>query len=263
MATHQSHGPWRPLMQLLVLALLLVPASATAQAPARAGVVAAPLLRQDAVSRIVARRSPSVVFIHTIADVAPGESQEGIGSGVVIDDEGLIVTNAHVVEGSTVVHVRTPDGDREAAVVAVDAAADLALLRLSGLRGLARVPLGDSDTVPVGAFVIAIGNPYGLHHTASLGIVSGRARPFPGGTTMLQTDAAISPGSSGGALLDLQGRLVGLTTLMFTGEAKGNIGLNFAIPSNVVKAALPRLEAAARGAMPAGQPRHVAEGMPR
>jgi len=227
--------------------IMLIPAMTTAQTVPRLS----PALRVDTIPDIVERRSPSIVFIHTLGGTTgTATREEGLGSGVVVDAAGLIVTNAHVVEGTEVVHVRMPSGlDRTAHVVGVDRTLDLALLRVANAVGLRAAPLGDSGRLRIGEFVVAIGNPYGLHHTVSLGIVSAKARALPvGGPEMLQTDAAISPGSSGGALFDLRGRVVGITTLMFTGTSSGNIGLNFAIPINVVKAALPKLGAA--GASP-------------
>ncbi len=235
--------PHRRLFLGLCLALI-APVGAAAQSPR----ALAPLLRADTIPNIVAQRSASIVFIHTMsARTKAGTREEGLGSGVVVDAAGLIVTNAHVVEGTETVHVRMPSGlDRTAHVVGLDRTLDVALLRVANAVGLRAAPLGDSARLRTGEFVVAIGNPYGLHHTVSLGIVSAKARALSvGGPEMLQTDAAISPGSSGGALLDLHGRVVGITTMMFTGTSTDNIGLNFAIPINVVKAALPTLGAPA------------------
>jgi serine protease Do len=168
--------------------------------------------------------------------------EEGLGSGVVIDTNGLILTNAHVIDGAGVIHIRTPDGDDvKATVIGTDPDVDLALLRASDARGLRPAPLGDSDRLQVGDWVVAIGNPLGLHHTVTAGIVSAKARTLDdSGVEYLQTDAAVSPGSSGGPLLDLSGRVVGINVgILSTGGQ--NVGLNVAIPVAVVKEVLPRL----------------------
>lgn len=239
----------RLLIAIWTLAGMLLPGVTVAQTVRRLS----PAIRIDTIPDIVERRSPSIVSIHTLGGTTgTATREEGLGSGVVVDAVGLIVTNAHVVEGTEVVHVRMPSGlARTAHVIGLDRTLDLALLRVANAVGLRAAPLGDSDRVRIGEVVVAIGNPYGLHHTVSLGILSAKARALPvGGPEMLQTDAAISPGSSGGALLDVRGLVIGITTMMFTGTSGGNIGLNFAIPINLVKAALPTLKAAANGAAP-------------
>lgn len=212
------------------------------------------LLRRDAVVRIVREHKNAVVSLHTLrvlSEAARLEAsrwlrvepvQEGLGSGFMIDSSGLILTNAHVVENVDVVHVRTPDGeDIDAEVVGRDPEDDLALIRASGIS-VHPVTLGDSDRIEVGDWVVAIGNPLGLHHTVTVGIISAKARGIDqSGIEFLQTDAAINPGSSGGPLFDLDGNVVGVTTAIISGGS-GNVGLNFAIPINSVKAALPQLK---------------------
>ena len=210
----------------------------------------APVLRTDTIARVARERTPSVVFLHVISEGSaalqppwtPPSNQEGLGSGVVIDASGLILTNAHVIEAAKAIHVRTPDGeDGDAIVVGTDPEMDLALLRATSLAGLRPVPLGDSDRLNVGDWVVAIGSPFGLHHTVTAGIVSAKARGIDhSGLEYLQTDAAINPGNSGGALLDLNGALVGITTIILAPGGQ-NIGLNFAIPINAVKEVLPQL----------------------
>ena len=215
-----------------------------------------PVLREDTIARVAQRRTRSVVFLHTISKgrrdeksagglftpAPPPDLQEGLGSGVIIDASGLILTNAHVIEEADVIHVRTPDGeDGEARVVGTDPDSDLALLRADTLTGLQAAPLGNSDRLRVGDWVIAIGSPFGLHHTVTAGIISAKARGMDGsGWELLQTDAAINPGNSGGALLDLNGSLVGITSAILS-RAGGNIGLNFAIPVSTIKEVLPQL----------------------
>lgn len=210
----------------------------------------APVLRTDTIARVARERTPAVVFIHVISEGSPASqppwmpppNQEGLGSGVVIDTGGLILTNAHVIEAAKAIHVRTPDGeDGDAIVVGTDPEMDLALLRASDLAGVSPVPLGDSNRLNVGDWVVAIGSPFGLHHTVTAGIVSAKARGIDhSGLEYLQTDAAINPGNSGGALLDLNGALVGIPTVILAPGGQ-SVGLNFAIPINAVKEILPQL----------------------
>lgn len=213
-----------------------------------------PIMRTDAVSRIARDRERSVVLLHSIGERATtGESPEpgswysppvrqALGSGIVIDDRGLILTNAHVVESAGHVHVRRPDGeDVDTTIVGTDAASDLALVRVSDATGLVPAPLGDSDRIEVGSYVVAIGSPMGLHHTVTAGVLSAKARGLDNsGLEFLQTDAAVNPGSSGGPLFDLSGRVVGVITAIVSGGGE-NVGLNFAIPINAVKEELPAL----------------------
>ena len=219
----------------------------------------ASFLRTDAISRVARERRQSVVFLHTVSQASPEKGppselftpqppwilkpiQEGLGSGVVIDDSGLILTNAHVIEAADAIHIRTPDGDDgDATVIGSDRDSDLALVQVRNLGALRAAPLGDSDRVNVGDWVVAIGSPFGLHHTVTTGIVSAKARGMDdSGLEFLQTDAAINPGNSGGALFDLTGALIGITTAILSGAGE-NIGLNFAIPINAVKEVLPQL----------------------
>lgn len=245
-----------PLGAGLVVSLALTTPPAIAQTRS-----ASPILRTDSISRVARERTPSVVFLHTLTLEAPeepssagpstpssqrpripGSTLEVIGSGVIIDVSGLILTNAHVIDKAAAIHVLTPDGDDgEAIVVGTDPDTDLALLRIAGLSGLKPAPLGDSDRLNVGDWVVAIGSPFGLHHTVTAGIISAKARGMDdSGLELLQTDAAINPGSSGGALFDLDGALIGITAAILS-QAGENIGLNFAIPINVVKQILPQL----------------------
>lgn len=164
------------------------------------------------------------------AVLLPGMHARGTGSGFVIDAEGLVVTNNHVVDGASKVEVRLPDGRRyDAEILGRDPATDLALLRLSGAEGLPTVELGTSAELAVGDWVVAVGNPMGLEHSATVGIVSGKGRGSLGlyadsFIDFLQTDADIAPGSSGGPLFDLKGRVIGINTAVGAG------GPGFAIP---------------------------------
>lgn len=221
------------------------------QSPAHAAPpVVAPALRTDVFARVARDREASVVFLHTIgdADTVSGlpawiqPVREGLGTGIVIEAGGLVLTNAHVVAGARAVHVRTVEGeDIDAAVIGVDADTDVALLRAQDARALRPAPLGDSDKVRAGDLVVAIGNPLGLHHTVTTGVISAKARGFDDtGIEFLQTDAALNPGNSGGPLLNVNGEVIGLTTAILSKFGE-NIGLNLAIPINVVEALLPRL----------------------
>jgi len=238
---------------VLGLAAAGLSAVAVLRPPALAQRRPSPALLQDAFSRIAAERATSVVFLHTTtaspADTGnpapllpqPPQGIEGLGSGVLIDRDGMLVTNAHVVADAQAIHVRTPEGDDiPARVVGADPDTDLALVKMADPAGLTPAPLGDSDAVRVGDWVLAIGNPLGLHHTATAGIISAKARGDGSGLEFLQTDAAINPGNSGGPLFDLRGRVIGINTAILT-ESRGNVGLNFAIPANTLKDMLPQL----------------------
>ena len=167
------------------------------------------------------------------------------GSGVVIDAElGHVVTNHHVIEGADEITVRLKD-DREfkAELVGSDPATDIALLRIEA-DDLTALPLGDSDELAVGDFVVAIGNPFNLGQTATSGIVSGLGRSGIGGggyEDFIQTDASINRGNSGGPLVDLDGRLVGINSMIFSPTGASS-GLGFAIPANIVRAITEQLQ---------------------
>jgi putative serine protease PepD len=172
------------------------------------------------------------------------ETPEGTatGSGFVVSSDGKIVTNEHVVDGAQQVTVKlgTSNEDHPATVLAADASKDLALLKIdTGGRSLVPLKFDDSSKVQVGQTTYAIGNPFGLDHTFTSGIVSavGRAIQAPDGTPIenaIQTDAAINPGNSGGALLDANGRVIGINSQIASGGSDGNVGIGFAIPSNTV-----------------------------
>ena len=184
-----------------------------------------------------------------------GLPQEGTatGSGFVVDDEGHIVTNAHVVEGADRVTVSfDEDGDAvQAEVKGVDTSTDVAVLKVdpSEVPNLTPLPLGDSSKLEVGQPVIAIGNPFGQVRTVTTIIVSGLQRQIeaPNGFTIpdvVQTDASINPGNSGGPLLDENGRVIGINSQIATGGAgQGSVGIGFAVPINTAKELLPKLKA--------------------
>jgi Do/DeqQ family serine protease len=161
-----------------------------------------------------------------------------LGSGVIVDPSGLVVTNHHVIEGMTDVKVALSD-HREfpAKIVLRDPRSDLAVLKIAGDEAFPVLELGDSDAIEVGDFVIAIGNPFGVGQTVTQGIVSALARTQVGISDygfFIQTDAAINPGNSGGALVDLDGRLIGINSAIIS-RSGGSMGIGFAIPVNMVK----------------------------
>ena len=168
-----------------------------------------------------------------------GYRQEGLGSGVVIGADGYVLTNQHVIAGAD--RVRVELGDKrsfDATVVGFDAASDLAVLKIDA-RGLPIVPFGDSDRVEVGDVVLAVGNPLGLGQTVTMGIVSakGRATGIGDGSyeDFIQTDAPINQGNSGGALVNVQGELIGINSQILS-PSGGNIGVGFAIPAGMARA---------------------------
>jgi serine protease Do len=168
--------------------------------------------------------------------------QQGEGSGFVIDPNGLILTNNHVVENAISIRVRLNDGrEFDARVLGRDPLTDVALLKLQGsVKDLPVARLGNSDAVRVGDTVVAIGNPFGLTSSVSAGILSARARDIQAGPydNFLQTDAAINPGNSGGPLFNVQGEVIGINTAIVGGGS----GIGFAVPSNMVQALLPQLQ---------------------
>jgi len=167
----------------------------------------------------------------------PRERQfQSAGSGVIFDARnGYIVTNAHVVDNATEITVTLQDGrDLAAQVVGSDVPSDVAVLKVTP-DNLTQIALGDSGRLEVGDFVVAIGNPFGLQHTVTSGIVSALGRSGinqDGYEDFIQTDASINPGNSGGALVNLRGELVGINTMIFS-PSGGNVGIGFAIPSNL------------------------------
>ncbi len=163
--------------------------------------------------------------------------ESSLGSGVIISAQGYILTNHHVIEGAEEIQVMLLDGRQAgAAVVGVDPETDLAVLKV-GMEAVPAITLGDSDGLRVGDVVLAIGNPFGVGQTVTMGIVSGTGRSDLGLSTFenfIQTDAAINPGNSGGALVDASGNLVGVNTAIFT-KSGGSQGIGFAIPVNLAR----------------------------
>jgi len=175
----------------------------------------------------------------------PGEPRRSSGSGFIIDPSGLIVTNAHVIEGAGQIQVRLVDRRRfSATVVGRDSRVDLALIKIDGATNLTVLPLGDSNRLRVGELVLALGNPFGLEQTVSMGIVSRKGSPLTvaaPGFDFIQTDAAINPGNSGGPLVNISGQVIGVNSMVAP-----RVSIGFAIPSNLVKLLLPQLASKGR-----------------
>ncbi|WP_394891394.1 DegQ family serine endoprotease [Mesorhizobium sp. AaZ16] len=169
----------------------------------------------------------------------PPRSQSALGSGVLVDPSGIVVTNYHVIRDADEVKVATADG-REfgSKVLLKDESLDLAVLKIESDGPFPVIPIGDSDVLEVGDLVLAMGNPFGVGQTTTSGIVSALARTHIGVSDFgffIQTDAAINPGNSGGALINMTGQLVGINTAIYS-RSGGSIGIGFAIPSNIVRA---------------------------
>lgn len=249
----------RHLVRILAVPALLL----TAATPIGAGTKLTAL--SDATEDLVARVQPGVVQVLAtgygpgapgrLASASTGSlltTQRSTGSGVIIDPNGYIVTNAHVIGGAQKVHVVLPHEkgrgsekgsivrprgqQEEAKVVGLDRETDLAVLKVDR-KGLPTVPLGDSDRLRTGELVLAIGSPMGLGGSVSMGVVSalGRQRGPEDPMVYIQTDAPINPGHSGGALVDTDGNLVGINTFILS-HSGGSEGIGFAAPSNIVKA---------------------------
>lgn len=167
------------------------------------------------------------------------ERQSSLGSGVIVESRGIVVTNNHVIEGADDIRVALADGrEFESRLLLKDERFDLAILAIDGAGPFPVIEFGDTDAIEVGDIVLAIGNPFGVGQTVTSGIVSALARNRVGVSDFgffIQTDAAINPGNSGGALIDMNGRLIGINTAIFT-RSGGSNGIGFAIPANLVRA---------------------------
>ena len=211
--------------------------------------------RALSINELYKRSAPGVVQINT-RSASPaddvfgqfgGPPQQALGSGFVIDRQGRIVTNYHIIQGADEIEVSFSNRDTvKATVVGSDPSTDLALLKVDiGSRALTPLPLGDSDDVQVGDEVVAIGNPFGLERTATAGIVSAlqRAVTAPNGYSIdhvIQTDAPINQGNSGGPLLNTAGEVIGVNS-QIESPTGGNVGIAFAVPSNTVKSVVAQL----------------------
>jgi Do/DeqQ family serine protease len=248
----------------LIAALFLTTADAQTaakivpQSPAEVHLSFAPVVKkaQPAVVNVYAsrveRRQSNALFDDPIfqrffgGQGADQRTAQSLGSGVIVDPSGLVVTNNHVIEGMTDVKVALSDHrEFQAQIVLRDPRSDLAVLKIKGAENFPVLELGDSDAIEVGDFVIAIGDPFGVGQTVTQGIVSALARTQISSSDygfFIQTDAAINPGNSGGALVDLNARLVGINSAIYS-RSGGSMGIGFAIPVNMVKSVI----AAAKG----------------
>ncbi|TGN61817.1 Do family serine endopeptidase [Paracoccus liaowanqingii] len=213
-------------------------------------------------SDIVAAKSPAVVGIAATGVVGPPprmrempplpfgipqpqEPRQGtaMGSGFIVDDDGHVVTNNHVVEGASEIEILLQDGERrEASVVGTDPATDLAVLKLQDVSGLSTVSWGDSDAMQPGAWTIAIGSPFGLGGTVTVGVLSATSRDIRSGPydDFLQTDASINSGNSGGPLFNASGDVIGVNTAIFS-PSGGNVGIGFAVPASTAQEVVAQL----------------------
>ena len=238
---------------VLVLVALLVVGAAFALGTgvhlAANSVAAAPTLYdQGTVTSLYSSVSPAVVEINVTSTVSTyfGKStQTGLGSGFLVDNQGDILTNYHVVEGATSIQVTLTNGNTiDGKVLGTDPVDDLAVVSVdaSAVTGITPLKFGDSSLVVPGQMAIAIGNPLGFTDSITVGVISGLNRSIPDSNYrgMIQTDAAINPGNSGGPLLDEQGNVIGINTAAET-SATGADGIGFAIPSNLAAKILPDL----------------------
>ena len=249
----------------------LIGRSATPAAPVAVGNAAVSSARPDSFAAIADAVKPAVVNISTTEAVRRrgargadpfreyleryfGESlpreepRQSLGSGLIVEPEGYVLTNNHVIENARTIMVRLSDEEEyEARVVGRDPRTDLALLKIQGRGKFTAVRLGDSDALRVGDWVVAIGNPFGLEHTVTAGIVSAKGRVIGAGPydDFIQTDAAINPGNSGGPLFNTRGEVVGINSAIFS-QTGGSVGIGFAIPVNLAKELLPQLKAKGR-----------------
>ena len=270
-------------LALGVVASLGLAASMTAPALAQQPVDRPGLSGED-FSALAKRLMPSVVNISTRQTVARGDGlpaygpnsplnefndllgrgggresmrrQSSLGSGFIIDAQGFVVTNNHVIEGADEIDVILSDGTVLAAkLVGADTDVDLALLKVVPRGALTAVPWGNSDTADVGQWAMAIGNPFGLGGTVTVGIISARNRDISAGSfdDFIQTDAAINKGNSGGPLFNTRGEVIGINTAIISpGEAGGSVGVGFSVPANFAKVVVNQLKqygSARRGTM--------------
>lgn len=237
----RSTRPWAP----PVAASATAPSASAPEASARSGLRLAAQRAAPAVVSISASKAPK----HGRADSprsrpspdedqdGEGDGQVGLGSGVIVSEQGYLLTNSHVVSGASEIEVRLSDGRQSRArLVGTDPETDLALLKIA-LPQLPVIALGDMASLQVGDAVLAIGNPFNVGQTVTSGIVSALGRNQLGINTFenfIQTDAAINPGNSGGALVDAEGRLIGINTAIYS-RSGGSLGIGFAIPVDTAR----------------------------
>lgn len=196
-------------------------------------------------STLVNQAAPSVVSISAARASSPdGRDGRSLGTGFVVDAAGIVVTNNHVIEGAREIHVTFADGRRRVARVSgVDAASDLALLRVAREPGLQALSLGDAEEARPGDWVVAIGSPFGLGGSVSAGVISARNRRLESDLLedFIQTDVAINRGSSGGPLLNLRGEVIGVNSALISPNG-GSAGVSFSVPANTLKFVMARIE---------------------
>ncbi|HET9488447.1 MAG TPA: trypsin-like peptidase domain-containing protein [Methylomirabilota bacterium] len=240
-----------PLVTLLAATLIAGCAGSLGADSASPAPVAPELARfNDLLAGLADRLKPALVHVRVRRD-GPKEERDldeprrSQGSGFIVEPDGVIVTNAHVVDGVTSAQVRLYDGRRfPAKVIGRDNRVDLAVLRIEGVGDLPTLSFGNSNRLRVGEFVLALGHPFGLEHSVSFGIVSRKGSPLTvaaPGFDFIQTDAAINPGNSGGPLINMAGEVVGVNSM-----AARNGSIGFAIPANLVQMLLPQLVAKGR-----------------
>ncbi len=230
--------------------------SSSGAAPEPAAVAGGIGPHPDSFSAIVEAVKPAVVNVSTTAKRRPrdrggahgSEEPQSLGSGLVLEPDGHVLTNDHVISEGGAITVRlSNDEEYQARVVGRDPLTDLALLKVDAPRPLPVAPLADSDRLRVGDWVLAIGNPFGLEQTVTAGIVSAKGRVIGESPDddFIQTDAAINPGNSGGPLFNARGEVVGITNIIFspTGES---VGIGLAVPINLVRELVPQLKANGR-----------------
>jgi serine protease DegS len=247
---------WKPAL-LGKTAIPAQPAQTAPAAPPRPAAVmhsfadavarAAPAVVNIYTARVVTERTQAPVLNQLFGDFWPSYRQRverSLGSGVIVDTAGTIVTNQHVIAGAESIRAQLADGRiADATIVGQDPDTDIAILHLD-TPGLPIMPVGRSDTLRVGDIVLAIGNPYGIGQTVTQGIVSATGRGQLGLATFenfIQTDAAINLGNSGGALIDAQGDLVGINTAVLNRASGGPEGIGFAIPINLVRGVMEQI----------------------
>lgn len=223
--------------------------------------------RHASLADMVEAVGPSVVQIDAKGEARAIETpfgymrqpaREAMGSGFIVDESGIVMTNNHVIDGASTVRVKLSDGSiREGRVLGRDEKTDLAVLRIEGGGSFKAVQWGNSDHVRVGENVFAMGSPFGLGNTVTAGIVSARGREIGAGPydDFLQVDAAINSGNSGGPLFDSSGRVIGVNTAIFS-PSGGNVGIGFAIPSQIARHVAKQI--AANGAVSRG---HIGVGL--
>jgi serine protease Do len=218
----------------------------------------------EAFSYLAEKAAPAVVYIETERTVTatpfpfdlfrdpffrnfpslPRYKERGAGSGFIVSSDGYIVTNNHVIQQAQKITVKLLDGRTfPAEKIGADPLSDVALLKINA-KNLPTLSFGDSDLIKTGEWVIAIGNPFGLTHTITVGVISAKSRSGIGISDVedfIQTDAAINPGNSGGPLINLKGEVIGMNTAIFS-RSGGYMGIGFAIPSNIIKTVVEQLK---------------------